>query len=70
MKTFIYKGVRLDGTVVQGMHEAEVLQEVYRRMEYRGLYPVSAREVDDSTAILMPASAPAPRTQPVVSLAA
>ena len=68
MKTFHFKGVRRDGSVVEGLHQAHVLQEVYRRMEYRGLYPVSACELDESAAILLPT--PRPEPAPIVTLAA
>jgi type II secretory pathway component PulF len=45
MKTFTYKGVRNDGTVVEGEYQANVLQEVYRRMELHGMFPIKASEV-------------------------
>lgn len=45
MKTFLFKGVRNDGTIVEGEYQAEVLQDVFRRMELHGMYPLKATEV-------------------------
>ena len=45
MKTFLFKGVRSDGTIVEGEYQADVLQDVFRRMELHGMYPLKATEV-------------------------
>jgi hypothetical protein len=45
MKTFLFKGVRSDGTIVEGEYQANVLQDVFRRMELHGMYPLKATEV-------------------------
>jgi type II secretory pathway component PulF len=57
MHHYVYKGVKPDGTTVEGECDSKAMQDVYRRMEYFGLRPVSVGEHDE---LLAP---PAPEAQ-------
>jgi type II secretory pathway component PulF len=49
MALFAYKGLKSDGTIVEGLCEARVPQDAYRRMEYHGLLPINVSEYHGET---------------------
>jgi type II secretory pathway component PulF len=48
MSTFHYRGLNDDGAVVEGDVRADVRQDAYRAMEYRGLRPIRVDEYPDA----------------------
>ena len=48
MSTFHYRGLNDDGAVIEGDVRADVRQDAYRAMEYRGLRPIRVDEYPDA----------------------
>lgn len=51
MSTFHYQGLNNEGSVIEGDVRADVRQDAYRAMEYRGLRPIRVDEYPDARSI-------------------